>query len=226
MSTKLDYLDLHTAKSEEWATKYIKDNNLTYFCSFFRYENCNLAAFSMIHYYKHKITKWLESTDNNPIQGAVELDRMMGFVAYNEGVTRYTNEARVILVKDKSQPEGYEFKNCFPCFTNHHGGLFADTSPRFSHIQKMFISYFNSEWIKENNQSTDYKLVIDRYKNDSSSETIHNTIKELELLVNCFYWGEDEIVKTLIISFCCALNPKSYGLTYLEFILDIVAAMR
>lgn len=97
---------------------------------------------------------------------------------------------------------------------------------RFIHIERMFVTYFNSEWLYENNQNTDYKLLIKKYKNNCNKETLAHTIEELELLVECFHWGELELKRILTHDFCCAVPPKAYGLTYKQFILEILTEMK
>lgn len=97
---------------------------------------------------------------------------------------------------------------------------------RFKRIQRMFIIYFNSEWTYENKQNTDYKLLIKKYKKDCDRETVRQTIAELELLVECFHWGESKLRNIVTKDFCCAISPKAYGLTYKEFILEILTEMK
>lgn len=97
---------------------------------------------------------------------------------------------------------------------------------RFKHLTRMFITYFNSEWSYENNLNTDYKLLIKKYQDNSDRETIQQTIEELEFLVECFHWGELELKRILIEDFCCAVPPKAYGLTYKEFVLEILTEMK
>ena len=223
---KLEYLDLHVNKSEQWVKKYLELNQIAYFSCFFEYNYSNMVVFNMINFDSFRIANWLESDDKNPFQAALELDQMIGFIVYDGGQVRYSNEARVILAKDESKPKGYRIENCFPCLTTSYGGNFVDTDYRFSHIQRMFVTYFNSEWLYDYDLNTDYRLVIENYVRNSSNETINNTIRELDLLVDCFHWGEEKIGQKLSMTFCCALNPKAYGLTYFEFILDIVATMR
>ena len=215
---KLDHLDLHTDKSEEWVKGYITLTNLAWFSSFYRYEYSNLAVVTMLHTHKFGLNKWLNSNDNNPFVGAVTLDKNIGFVVLGDGITTDTNEAKVILTKDESRKQGYQIFNCFPC-------LPAYPDYRSIHLQRFFIACFNSEWVDENNQSTDYKLVVERYKNNNKGETVYHTIKELRQIVDCFYWGEEELSKVLTARFCCAIRPEVYGLNYKQFVLDILSIL-
>lgn len=112
---KVNYLEIHTNKSEEWIRSYMRLKNLAWFSSFFKYEYSNLAVFSVLHLHESDIAKWLQSEDKNPFQGAVAIDKNIGFVISDDGSRIVTNVARVILAKDKSQPKGYIVKNCFPC---------------------------------------------------------------------------------------------------------------
>ena len=66
MMKKLDYLDLHTDKSEEWAKGYIALTSLAWFSSFFRYEYSNAAIFTMLDIEEFSVNKWLNSYDENP----------------------------------------------------------------------------------------------------------------------------------------------------------------
>ena len=218
MMMKLDYLDLHIDKSQEWAKGYIALRGLAWFSSFYRYEYSNAAIFRMLDIEEFSIIKWLNFGDRNPFLGTVTLDEDIGFVVKSDGSTTVTNEAWVILTKDESRKQGYQIFNCFPCFSN-------DRDYRLIHIQRFFTIYFNTEWTHENNRSTDYRLVVERYKNNNSGEIIYHTIKELRQIVDCFYWGEQELSKILIAKFCCALEPSVYGLTYKQFLLEILSAL-
>lgn len=97
---------------------------------------------------------------------------------------------------------------------------------RFKHIQRMFVTYFNSEWTYENNLNTDYKLLIKKYKNNCDRETIQRTIEEFEFLIECFHWGESKLRNIVTKDFCCAISPKVYGLTYKQFILEVLTEMK
>lgn len=112
---EVNYLELHTNKSEEWVRSYIKLKNLAWFSSFFKYEYSNLAVFSVLHLHESEIAEWLQSEDRNFFQGAVAIDKNIGFVIFDDDSRMVTKIARVILAKDKSQPKGYIVKNCFPC---------------------------------------------------------------------------------------------------------------
>ena len=215
---ELDYPDLHTDKSEEWAKGYIMLTNLAWFSSFFRYEYSNWAIFSMLDIEEFSIIKWLNSNDNNSFLGAVTLDKNIGFVVKSDGSITNTNKAWVILTKDESRKQGYQIFNCFPRSSDGR-------DYRFIHLQRFFITYFNTEWVQENNQSTDYRLVVERYKNNNNGEIIYHTIKELRNVIDCFYWGEKELSKVLTAKFCCAIAPSVYGLTYKQFVLDILSAL-
>ena len=219
MMMKLDYLDLHIDKSEEWAKGYITLTKLAWFSSFYRYESTNAAIFRMLDLENFGVIRWLNSYEHNPFVGAVALDKNIGFVAQSDGTITSTNEAKVILTKDESRRQGYKVINCFPC-------LPADRDYWLIHLQRFFMTYFNSEWVQENDQSTDYKLVIQRYQAISDGETIYHTIKELRQIINCFYWGEQELSKVLIAKFGCAIRPEVYGLTYKQFILEIFSVLQ
>lgn len=114
---KVNYLEIHTNKSEEWVRSYMKLKNLAWFSSFFKYEYGNLAIFCMLHMYESEIAKWLQSEDKNPFQGVVAVERNLGFVIFDDNSRIVTKAARVILAKDKSKRKGYIVKNCFPCLT-------------------------------------------------------------------------------------------------------------
>ena len=131
MMIKVDYLDLHTDKSQEWAKGYIALTNLAWFSSFFRYEYSNWAIFRMLDIEEFSVIKWLNFGDRNPFLGKVTLDEDIGFVVKSDGSTTVTNEAWVILTKDESRKQGYQIFNCFPCFPN-------DRDYRFTHIQRFF----------------------------------------------------------------------------------------
>ena len=218
MMMKLDYLDLHIGKSLEWAKGYIALTNLAWFSSFYRYEYSNWAIFSMLNIEDFSVNKWLNTYDNNPFVGAVTLDKDIGFVVKSDGSITDTNVAKVILTKDKFRKQGYKIFNCFPCFPYYQ-------NYRFIHLQRFFTTYFNTEWVHENNQSTDYRLVVERYKNNNDGEIIYHTIKELRNVVDCFWWGEEELSKVLMAKLCCAVRPLVYGLTYKQLILEILSAL-
>ena len=218
MMTKLDYLDLHTDKPKEWVKGYIKLTGLAYFSSFSRYEYSNLAVVTMLHIEKFSINKWLNSFDNNPFFGTVKIDKNIGVVVRSDGSTTDTNIAKVILIKDESRKQGYRIYNCFPCLPYYQ-------DYRFMHLQRFFITYFNPEWVLENSRDTDYRRVVERYKNNSDGETIYHTIKELRNVVDCFWWGEEELSKVFTAKFCCAIRPFVYGLTYKQLIIEILSAL-
>ena len=218
LSDRIDYFDLHIGKSQEWVQNYIKIKNLAWFSSFFKYEYSNSAVFTMLHILKYEIGIWLNSQDKNPFEGTVTLKKEIGFITFNNDFTRVTKQARVILTKDTSCKKGYKVTNCFPCIT--------ESDYRFRYLQRMLITYFHSEWIYDNSLSTDYRLVIEEYKNNSNNDTIYYTVKELEVLVECFHWGEKELLNVLKKTFCCAINPEAYGLTCKEFIVEILVAMK
>ena len=218
MMTKLDYLYLHIDKSEEWARAYITLTRLAWFSSFYRYEYSNQAIFTMLDIEDFSINKWLNIYDNNPFFGTVKADKNIGFVVSYDGSITDSNVAKVILIKDESRKQGYRIYNCFPCFPDYQ-------NYRFMHLQRFFITYFNTEWVLENNRSTDYRLVVERYKNNSDGETIYYTIKELRNVVDCFWWGEEELSKVFTAKFCCAISPFAYGLNYKQFIIEILSAM-
>ena len=142
----------------------------------------------------------------------------IGFVAKSDGAITNTNEAKVILTRNKSRKQGYKIFNCFPCYPNGR-------DHRFIHLQRFFVIYFNSEWVHKNNQSTNYQLAVERYKNDNNGEIVYHTIKELRQIIDCFYRSEKELSKLLTEKFCCAVEPKVYGLTYKQFILDILLVL-
>ena len=218
MSMKFDYLDLHIDKSLKWARRYIALTSLAWYSSFFKYEYSNLAIFTMLDIEEFSVNKWLNSYDNNPFWGTVTLDKGIGFVVGSDGSITDTNFATVILTKDKSRKQGYKIFNCFPCFPYYQ-------DYRFLHLQRFFITCFNTEWVLENSRSTDYGLVVERYKNNNDGETIYHTIKELRQIVDCFWWGEEELSSLLTAKFCCAIEPFAYGLTYKQLIIEILSAL-
>lgn len=115
MNRSLDYLELHTNKSKEWIRSYIELKNLAFFSVFFKHEYGNLAVFDFLYIYESKIANWLKSNDKNYFQGAVAVDKNIGFIIFDDSSTIVTNTARVILAKDESEQKGYIVKNCFPC---------------------------------------------------------------------------------------------------------------
>ena len=214
----LDHLDLHIDKSEEWAKGYIKLTGLAWFSSFYRYEYSNWAIFTMLDIEEFRINQWLNSSDSNPFCGAVTLDKKIGFVVKSDGSVTITNAAKVILTKDESKKQGYRTFNCFPCFPSHQ-------DYRFIHLQRFFTTYFNSEWILENHRSTDYRLVVERYRNNNDGETLYQTIQELRQIIDCFKWGEEKLSKVLIANFSCAVRPETYGITFEQLIVEILSAL-
>ena len=214
----LDYIDLHIDKSEEWARAYLTLTKLAWFSSFYRYEYSNQAIFTMLDIEDFSINKWLNTYDDNPFFGTVKVDKNIGFVVKSDGTTIDTNVAKVILTKDESNEQGYLIYNCFPCFPYYQ-------DYRFMHLQRLFITYFNPEWVLENSRDTDYRRVVERYKNNSDGETIYYTIEELRNVVDSFWWSEKELFKVLTAKFCCAIAPSVYGLTYKQFVLDILSAL-
>ena len=216
--TKLDYLYLHTDKSEEWARGYLTLTKLAWFSSFFRYEYSNLAIFTMLDIEDFSVNKWLNTYDDNPFFGTVNVDKDIGFVVGSNGIITNTNVAKVILIKDEYDELGYKVYNCFPC-------LPAYPDYRSIHLQRFFITHFNTEWVLENNRSTDYQLVVERYKKNSDGETIYHTIQELRQVVDCFYLGEEKLSEVLTAEFCCVIRPEAYGLNYKQFILEILSVM-
>lgn len=217
---KLDYCDLHIGKSQEWVKGYMALTELAWFSSFFKYEHSNAAIFRMLHLEKYSVNQWLSSSDTNPFLGAVTLDKNIGFAVRSDKSTTVTNtnKALVILTKDESRKQGYQISNCFPCFPHHQ-------DYRFIHLVRFFTTYLNTEWVHENNQSADYKQVVVKYRNSQDGETIYHTIKELRQVVNCFRWGEKELIKVLTETFCCAVRPETYGLSYKQFILEILSVL-
>lgn len=218
MMTMFDFIDLHISKSEEWAKGYITLAQLVWFSSFYRFEYSNLAIFTMLDIEDFGIYKWLYSYDNNPFVGTVKVDKNIGFVVRSDGSITNTNEAKVILTKDESRKQGYQISNCFPCFPDSQDYSLV-------HLQRFFTTCFNSDWVLENNRDTDYRLVVERYKDNNDGETIYQTIKELRRIVDCFYWGEEKLSKLLVVKLCFAIRPLAYGLTYKQLILDILSVL-
>ena len=218
MSMKLSHANRHINKSEDWAKKYLALTKLAWFSSFFKHEYSNAAIFTMLDIEEFSVNKWLNSSDSNPFWGAVTLDKSVGFVVKSDGSVTNTDAAKVILTKDKFKERGHKVTNCFPC-------LPTQPDYRFIHLHRLFTSYFNSEWVQDNHGSPDYQLVIRRYKNNNSGETLYQTIKELRQIIDCFNWGEKELSQVLTAKFCCAINPSAYGLTYKHLIIEILSAL-
>ena len=87
MGKKLNYVYLHTNKSEEWARAYIALTKLAWFSSFYRCEYSNFVIFTMLDIENFSINKWLNTYDNNPFFGTVKVDKNIGFVVSCDGST-------------------------------------------------------------------------------------------------------------------------------------------
>ena len=92
-------------------------------------------------------------------------------------------------------------------------------------LYTLFAGYLHQGWedqyVWEENEDVHFKAAIEAYKEDSSSEHIEKTIKQLKALINKNY--TDNILEEIMIyQLSTFIDPQGFGFSNKSFLIEVL----
>lgn len=97
-------------------------------------------------------------------------------------------------------------------------------------LYEMFGAYFHQDWLHVDydfpeGENPHFKTIVHEYLKDCDDEDVNLVIKQLEELV-LFNWSERKYRNILVYHFGNCINPHAFGLTYREYLQEIIGILK